>query len=119
MRKQRIALVAQHRAVNDARHVTARGHFCGVNLNLVAMPVCVINRSAVDHTVKTRPQSGAHAHGAWFTGGVKRVPGKRDLFEPFGGEANGAHFSVCTGIELLPHGIERAQQHFTCLGMND
>ncbi len=111
--KKSIAFVAQNRAIDDAAHIAARGHFSGGNLNLVAMAVGVCDSGAEDYSINTGPKRGAHAHGAWFAGGVERVPDERDLLEPPGGETNRAHLRVSAGIALLPHGIERAQKQLS------
>ena len=69
----------------------------------------VYKRQSVDHAIETGPKGGAHAHGARFAGGVERVAGERNRLELLGGFANGTHFSVGAGVELLLDGVESAQ----------
>jgi len=108
MSKESITLVAENGADDEALHVAARGDFCSWDVNLIAMAICIGNGSSVDHAIETGPERGAHAHGARLAGGVERVAGKRNRFEPFGGLAYGAHFGVGTGVKLLHDGVEGA-----------
>jgi hypothetical protein len=109
MGKKSIAFIAQNGAVDEAAHIAAGGDFSGGNADLVAMSIGVFNRRAIDNAVESRPERRAHAHGAGFASAVERVSSQRNPPEPLGGFANGAHFGVRAGIELLGYGVKRAQ----------
>jgi hypothetical protein len=108
--KQSIALVAKDRTIDDALHVASIIHFCCGDVDLIAVAIGVVNGGTVDDTIEASPECCAHAHGAGFAGGVEGVSGEGDCLEAPGGFANGADFSVRTGIELLLDGIEGAKQ---------
>lgn len=109
MGEKSVGFIAQHRAIHDALHVTARGYFnCG-NLNLSAVIVCIGNGGAVDDPIDSSPQGSAHAHRAGFAGGVEGVAGERKFLKPLGGEADGPDFGVRTWIEILRNPVECAE----------
>lgn len=96
--------------VNAGAEVTAHGDLGCRNLNLAEVAIGVIDGCAVNHAVKFGPERGAHTHGAWLARGVERVAGERELLELLCGKANGADFSVDTGVELASNVVERMQQ---------
>ncbi len=110
MGKKSVALFAQDRTIDDARHVAPPGDFNRGNLDLIAMPICVFDSRAEDNSVEAGPERCAHAHGAGLAGCVERVARERNGFEPLRGQADGTHFSMGTRIEFLCHIIQSAKQ---------
>jgi hypothetical protein len=114
-----IALIAQKWAVNYAGHVATRRNFgCG-DLNLVEVPIRVLNACAVDNAIEAGPERGAHAHGTRFASGVKRVAAKRKLLESLGRQTNGANLGMRAWVELACNIVERLQQRLAGFCAND
>lgn len=119
MGKKSITLVAQNGAIHSAAHVAPRGDFRCRYVDLIAMAIRVFDCGSINDAIEASPQCRAHAHGARLAGAVKGVPPERDLLEPLGCLANGAHLGVRTGIELLRNRIQGTKKSLARFGVNN
>ena len=110
MRKKRVALIAQHRPLHDARHVRAPRYFFRANMNLQAIAVGVFNRRPVNHAIEPGPQRIRHAHRAGLACGVHRKPGQGGAFQFLAGQPDSASFGMRARIVFAQDRIGRAHQ---------